>query len=244
MASFFYNNLLRSATVVSEDTISNFGFSNALSGRTSDQVGMSSGANRDIVVDFGSALTFNHVCVASHNLNGTTLTVAGSADNVSYTDIDSIAYDNNYVRCDEIDEATYRYVRFRFSGHAADIYIADLFLGTPLDLLYGVPAGFTPPEQADDDELDAHMTGSGALVGITVHTKPKEVRLTLADYPASWFETYWLDFAASMKLYPAYFLWATGKRAMYFTLDRRIGKPEFSTNTRQTLSLTMNGFVE
>lgn len=244
MASFFYDNLLRAATVVSEDTITNFEFINCLDGRTSSQVGLATGASRDIVVNLGSAKTFSAVCVAAHNLNGVTLTVAGSTDNVSYTDINSIVYDNNYVRCDSITSSAYQYVRFRFSGHAANVYISDLFLGGSLDLLYGVPHGWTPPEQADADEIETNMTGNGSIAGISVTRKPKPVRLKLDDYPSSWFETYWGDFIESLKQYPAYFLWAPGKRAFYFTPDRKIGSPSFNSNTRQSVTLSLEGFVE
>ncbi len=244
-ATFFYDNLLRGATVVSEDTITNFELAEGLDGRTSTQVGMSSGATRDIIVDFGSAKTFEYVCVANHNLNGTTLDVAGSSDDVTYTPISSIVYDNNYVRADQITESTYRYVRLRFSGHAADIYIADIFVGqADLELLYGVPYGFTPPEQADQDRIKANITGGGALVGLEVEKKPKPVNLSLNDYPASWYESNWQAFTDSLKQYPAYFLWATGKRAMYFTIKGKIGSPVHRSNLRQSITLKMIGFVE
>lgn len=244
MSSFYYNNLLRSATVVSEDTVTNFEFANAIDGRTSSQVGMANGANRDIVLDFTSAVTVNTVCVAAHNLNGTTLTVAGSSDNVSYTTIGTIVYDNNNVRCDSITESTYRYIRLRFGGHTTTIYIADIFLGVPLDLLYGMPQGFTPPEQADRDEIETAMTGNGAIVGITVNARPKRIRIPLQDYPASWFTTNWVALINSLKAYPAYFLWKSDGRAMFFTLYRGAPDPAYGSNTRQSAIMTVEGFVE
>jgi len=244
MAAFYYDNLLRSATVLSEDTATDFEVERGLDGRTSTQVGMETGANRDLVFDFGSAKSFSHVCVANHNLNGATLTVAGSSDNATYTTVGTIAYDNDYVRVDAVTSSSYRYLRLRFSGHASTIYIADIFVGQPLSLLYGIPHGFTPPEQADQDEIQAHMTGGGSLVGISIKQKPKRIRLALNDYPASWFKSNWLAFTESMKIYPGYFLWKDGERAMFFTFDRLIGIPAFRGNIRQSINLNMIGFVE
>lgn len=241
---FCYNNLLRSATIVSEATITNFGFAKALDGGTSTQAGFAAGAARDVIVDFGSARSFDHVCAAGHNLSGVTLTIAGSSDNVSYTDIDAVTFSSNVVQVHEIDPGNVRYVRLRFSGMAGSVYVADLFLGTALELPYGIPHGFTPPEQGDQDVIDTNMAGNGALVGITITRKPKRTRLPLQDYPGSWFEANWSGLIESMKLYPAYFLWAAGKRAFYCTLARTAPSPAYNSNIRQSATLELEGFVE
>ena len=241
---FCYDNILRTATVLSEDTITNFGFSNALDGGTSTQVGMAIGSNRDIVVDLGSTKAFDYFCVAGHNLNGTTITIAGSSDNVSYSDIDSVVFSNNYVSVNNISSGNVRYVRFRFSGMAGSIYIADIFLGTALSLPYGLPHGFVPPEQGDQDIIETNMTGGGALVGISVTRKPKKTSINLQEYSSSWFETYWFDLIETMKVYPIYFLWKEGKRALFCTLERTPAQPAFTSNILQSTKLDLQGFVE
>lgn len=241
---FCYNNLLRQATIVSEATISNFGFAKALDGGTSTQAGFAPGASRDVIVDFTSAKSFDHVCVAGHNLNGVTLTLAGSADNVSYTDIDALTYDNNHVQVSEIDAGSARYLRLRFSGMGGNAYVSDIFVGEALELPYGIPHGFVPPEQGDQDAIDTNMTGNGAIVGITVSRKPKSTRVSLQDYHASWFEAHWYDLIETMKLYPVYFLWGDGKRAFYCTLQRKPPQPSYNSNIRQSATLDLEGFVE
>lgn len=244
MPSFYYDNLLRTATVLSEDTLTNFEFANGIDGRTSTQLGVASGADRDIVLDFGSAQQFSVLCVAVHNLNGASVVVAGSSDNVTYTDITTINYDNNYVRCDAVTQSTYRYVRLRFTGLLGSTYVGDIFLGESLELPYGVPDGFTPPEQADQDLIETNMTGNGALAGIDVTRKPKRLKLPLKNYESSWFESNWYSLTETMKLYPVYFLWSTGKRAFFCTFNRKTGVPSFKTNTRQSVTLDLQGFVE
>lgn len=241
---FLYNNLLRAATIVSEATITNFGFAKALDGGTSTQAGFASGANRDVILDFGSAQTFDHLAVAAHSLSGTTLTIAGSSDNVSYTDIDAVTFSNNYVQIHEIDQGNVRYVRLRFSGMPTSVYVSDIFLGEALELPYGMPQGFVPPEFGDQDTVETNMTGNGALVGITVTRKPKRSKVQMQDYESSWFASNWSALIASLKLYPAYFLWAAGQRAFFCTLQKQAPQPQYSTNTRQSCTLDLEGFVE
>ena len=146
---FLHNNILRGATVISEATISNFGFANCIDGRTSSQMGVASGATRDIVLDFGSAKAFTHCAFASHNLSGATLTLAGSSNNSTYNTVAIIAPTSNVVQVHEFSSASYRYLRLRFTGMSGNVYISDLFVGVSLDLPYGMPVGFVPPELAD-----------------------------------------------------------------------------------------------
>lgn len=241
---FLHSNILRAATVVSEATIANFGFANCIDGRTSTQMGLASGATRDVVIDFGSAKAMTHCAFAHHNLSGATLTMAGSADNSSYTTIATITPSNNYVQVHEFSSASYRYLRLRFSGHSTAIYISDLFVGIALELPYGMPFGFVPPELSDQDAIDANMTGNGALAGISVTTKPKKCKVSLQDYESSWFDSYWSAFASNAKLYPFYFLWAPSKRAMFCTVDGKIGDVAYSNHTRLSHTLNLEGFVE
>lgn len=241
---FCYNNLLRGVTVVSEATLANFTLVKGTDGRTSSQVGMASGATRDIIVDFASAQTFTHFALANHNLSGTTVTLAGSSDNSTYTTVATISVANNYVQTHEFASATYRYLRLRFADHTANIYASDIFVGTALALPYGLPFGFVPPEQSDQDAIDVNMTGNGAIAGISVTRKPRQCKVQMQDYDSSWFESNWAAFVASLKLYPAYFLWAPAKRAMYFVIDGKVGDLPYTNHTRQSITLSIEGFVE
>lgn len=241
---FLHNNILRAATVVSEATISNFGFANCIDGRTSSQMGIASGATRDVILDFGSARAFTHCAFASHNLSGSTLTLAGSSDNSTYTTVSTISPSSNVVQCHEFTSASYRYLRLRFTGMSGSVYISDLFVGTALELPYGMPVGFVPPEMSDQDAIDTNMTGNGAVAGISVTRKPKKIKVQLQDYESSWFDSSWPSFSANSKLYPFYFLWAPGKRAAFCVPDGKIGDVAHTYHTRMTITLSLEGFVE
>lgn len=244
MPHFLYDNVLRSATVVSEDTLTNFEFANCVNGNTSSQMGLATGADRDVVLDLGVSKTFDYVCVAAHNLSGTTLTLAGSADDVGYTDIDTVVYGNNYVLVDQITQASYRFLRLRFSGHAGDIYISDLFIGAALEWPHPMPFGFSPPEDADEDLINSNRSGGGALLGQSVEVKPIKIKVPLVDVLESWFDAYWNDFKDSIKRSPGYFVWRDGARALYFTPFRRIGSTSYTAANRKSITLTVEGFIE
>lgn len=241
-----YDNILRASTVtvVSEDTETGNEFANCIDGGTWSKMGLLSGATRDVVIGLGGSTSFNYFCAANHNLSGSTLVIAGSNDNSSYTDIQTINFTNNTVQAIEITQSSYSYVRFRFSGMAGTVYIADMWLGVALEIPEGVPVGFVPPEQYDDDEIRTNITGAGALAAIDVKTNPKKCQFDLKDIESSWFSANWVSLLEGMKQYPAYFLWADGQRTMYFVFDRKPRPPKFTTNARQSSALYMKGFVE
>jgi hypothetical protein len=241
---FLVTNKLRSAAILAEATAASFPFANALDGRTSTQAGFSSGAARNVDFDFGSAQTITHIGYAAHSLTGSTVAIYSSTNGSSWTlRLSSIALAG--VQTYEFGTSfSARYFRLSVTPASGTVYVSDFFAGQAIELPYGIPHGFVPPEQGDQDAIETNMTGNGALVGITVTRKPKRTRVSLNDYPASWFDSNWSALIETMKLYPAYFLWATGKRAFYCTLARTAPSPAYNSNIRQSATLELEGFVE
>lgn len=239
-----YNNILRTATIDSEATAAGYPFSNALTGRTSEQVGFASGASRAVDFDNGSAVAVSALCVAHHNLGtvGATLTLAGSTDDVSYTTLVTQAFTDDNVTFLTFTEASYRYLRLTVSGHSGTAYIGDVFAGPVLELPYGPDVGWTQPVQSDEDDITANVTGSGAIVGISFVPRPKKSQIQFRDFEKSWFDSNWLTLVAGLKQYPAYYLWKAGERPMFFLLSR-IDPPKFTTHNRQAATLDIIGLV-
>lgn len=241
---FLVTNKLRSATIVAEATAAGFAFANALDGRTSTQAGFTSGAARNVDFDFGSSQTISHIGYAAHSLTGSNVDIYSSTNGSSWTlRLSSIAQSG--VQTYEFGTSfSARYFRLSVRPASGTVYVSDFFAGQAIELPYGIPHGFVPPEHGDQDVIDTNMTGNGALVGITVTRKPKKTRVSLNDYPSSWIDANWSTLIEIMKLYPVYFLWATGKRSFFCTLARTAPSPAYNSNIRQSATLELEGFVE
>ena len=239
-----FNNVLRSATIDSEDTAAGYPFSNALTGRTSEQAGFASGASRAVDFDNGSAVAVSALCVAHHNLGtmGATLTLAGSSDDISYTTLVTKAFTDDNVTVVTFSEASYRYLRLTVSGLPGAAYIGDVFAGPSLALPYGPDVGWTQPHQNDDDDIIANVTGSGAIAGVSVISRPKKGQIQFRDFERSWFDSNWSALIDTLKRYPAYYLWNTGERPIYF-VPTKIDPPKFSSRNRQSATIDVIGQV-
>lgn len=244
-AVFAYDNLLRGAAILSEETLVNFGAVKGADGRASSQVGFASGADRSVVYDFSIVKSFDTFCLANHNFgtSGASMKVEGSADNVGYSVIDTIAIANNNVKLHTLPSSSFRYVRLTIQGHGGAAYASDIYIGPSLLLPYGMPKGFVSPEEYDQDVISSNITGNGSLVGIDVEEKPKRCKIPIKDVERSWFDSYWLALVAAVKQYPAYFLWSEGERAMYFYFYRKAPAPKFTTNNRKSVTLDVEGVV-
>jgi hypothetical protein len=245
MAYFAYDNFLRTATILSEDTTTNFEMVKGLDGRGYSRAGFESGADREVVFDFGTIKTFNLLLLANHNLGavGATITILVSSDNVSYSSVGASTITTDYVTEWSQSNRTYRYVKIKISGHTGAAYIGDLYLGTKLDIPYGMPRGFISPDQYDTDTITTNITGNGALAGVDVIERPKRCKIPLKNFERSWFDDNWAAFVASTKLFPSYFVWGSGERPIYFTFYKKVGSPKFTTNNRQSVTLDVEGVV-
>lgn len=243
-----FNNYLRSAAVVSEATISGFPFANCVDGRTSTTAGFASGATRTAIINLGTSKSISAVGFARSNLfaRGATLTFAGSADNVSYTDFATITPAADVVTLQSLGApVSYQYVRVSVSGHSGDVYISDIYVGDYLVLPSNVDQSFSPPEYCDNDEVISNLTYTNELAGLIVQRKLKTAQIKLDSVEPSWMEIHWLDFAASVKRYPIYWVWKTGKRAFYCWPEKNIGSPKYAQSGKYfAISFKVEGITE
>lgn len=236
-----YNNLLRSATITSETTITNFGIAHALDGRTSSQAGFQSGADRDTVFDFGSATSVDCVAFARHNFNtaNATITISGSADNVSYTTLTTATFTDDMVYTKAFTSASYRYIRVRVNATASNAYCSDIYIGEKLDLERSQKHGFIKPEFADNDKVIANTTLGQNLAGITIQQEMKSVRFDLFYYTAAFFAV-WETLAATMKSYPIYIVWNDNEQPFYCWPKSKIPNPAYAKNINGYYSVKMD----
>lgn len=245
MAYFAFDNFLRGAAVLSEATITDFEMVKGLDGRGYSRAGFLNGANRVVIFDFGETKTFNVLFLANHNFGsaGASITLDGSSDNSSWTGLGTKAFTDDNVTEWSMSDRAYRYVRMTVLNHTISAYAADIFIGDKLELPYGMPKGFISPDQYDADKVSTNVTGNGSLVGVDVKAMPKRCKIPMMNFERSWFDANWASFVASVKQYPAYFLWGTGERPLYFTFYKKVGSPKFTTTTRQSVTIDVEGIV-
>lgn len=235
------NNYLKTATFVSQETISGFAMDKAIDGRTNTQAGFDSGANRVVVIDFGSLKAISAIGIARHNAGsvGATLTFAHSATvGGTYTDFhviepvdNSIVWDTFNVNPDLsyiTDEITARYIRLTVSGHSADLYIADLYVGEKLDLPDNTDDGLVGYEWCDNDEIITNLTYTNELVGITTLAKLPTAVLKMNNVLPSWMRTYYAGVIVALKTAPIYWRWKEyGVSAFYCWPQKNTGQPRY-----------------
>jgi len=248
MASICYNNILRSATVQSEDTLSGFGIANALDGRTSSQVGFSSGANREVDFDLGATTAMKTLAIARHNLGtvGGTVNVYGSNDGSIYIFILALTPTDDKVNVKEWTVTNnYRYYRITISGHTSAAYIGDIFIGPHLELQRDQKHGFVKPDFSDGDTVIPNITRGQNLVGLNIKEQPKRVRFQMPFYSSSFFND-WESLVAQMKLYPVYIKWNDNETPFYCWPTRSMPQPSYSRNINgyYDIKMDMSGITQ
>lgn len=248
MASILYKNKLRDTanyTVLTDDTIANYGIANAYDGRTNTQAGFT-GTDQEIVLDFAAAETIDAIGLARHNLgtDSGTLTLESSTDNVSYTVRATISPSDDKVTLTEFASVSARYWKIKVTA-GSTVYIADIFLSEKLALERSQRFGFLKPEYSDNDKVTPNVTRGNNIVGIDVQQKPKRVVFNLFYYSAAWFSV-WSELVSEVKLHPVYILWADSEQAFYCWPNGAIPKPVYSAQVtnRYTVALDMQGFIE
>ena len=254
MAGFMlWENALRGATIVSEQTLTSFGASNMTDGKTSSQAGFSGGQVSSVVFDLATATTIDTMCVGRHNgIDSTSMFVKlyGSDDNASYTYLDFFVSLNSRTKFNyylSSTSKTYRYYKVEVTtlGNNIDAYIADISIGERLDLERSQKHGFTPPEFSDGDHIIPNVTRGRNLAGLTVKQGLKRVKFDFFYYHQSFF-TRWLEFTESVKRYPCYILWNDVETLFYCWPTKKIPEPSYAKKIQDyfNVKLDMMGLIE
>lgn len=246
--SILYNNLLRDTTaysVLTDNSLAAYPFANCYDGMTSTQAGFT-GLNQYIVLDFGSAIAADAIGIARHNMGDVSCTVylAGSADNITYTPVQTINPTTNAVTYYAFTGASYRYWRLEIDSTGTS-YFADIFLGERLDLERGQQGGFIKPLFANDDDVVANVTRGNNVLSITSNSRPSNVDFRLDYYTAAFFAN-WASVVTALKTHPVYINWDSTSQAFYCWPRKKIPEPSYSNGIvgRYNVTLQMTGFTE
>lgn len=247
---FGFNDYLRMGTLILDQSLAGFPFSNAQDGRTDSQAGFT-GDSSDYyaTVDFGAAQAFDFIAFGRHNLGsvGATVTVETSPDNATWTTVATLNPTTDKPLMDTSIAGNDRYVRLTFSAAAEDIYFADVTLGEQFQWPVELPARFIIPRWSDNDQLNVNRTRGGQLAGFSVITKPKTTVINLRWQELSFFDAEWDDFISAIKQYPFYFMWNPDRASeimfCWLPTGSSIPSPRFLQENILQTSFDVEGFA-
>jgi len=204
------------------------------------------GTNAIFTYDFLQETTLNTICFYNHDIYSAGRFVrlySKSTPGGSVSEITNFypSEDGTYVR--RFAEIQSYGIWLAFFGNPEDVHFTDVFLGKSLELEQGMPKGFIPPDQYDQDVLSAGILGSAPVDGVNIIRKPKRCKIPLKNYTSAWFSDNWADLIAGLKQYPAYFSWDDSEKPMYCWLAKKAPLPVYTANTRQSATLDVEGFV-
>jgi len=250
MGFILYENILRGATILTDETVGSSA-SKIVDGRTSSSAKFASGAQRNIYFDCGSAKSAGAVAWARSNAGSTsaTINIRSSTDNVTYTTRFTENPTTDKVTVETGGTYSARYWNIQIDGHTSECFITDLALGVPLTLERDQKGGFISPLYANNDEITPNITRGQNLAGITVKPGIKRVKLRLPYYSSSFYSN-WSDLIDVLKTYPVYLKWdkAGTKEAFYCWPDKKLPQPAYSKNVANYAYLdaimNLQGFTE
>lgn len=180
-------NLLKASGIVSEVTTSGYPAKNLVNGRTSNQAGFTYGVTGEVVFDLGSSVNYSGktlgIGIAKHNLGNTTstLTIAFSADNSTYSGSTSFNITTNFPQILELSySSSFQYVRIRVTNNDSQAYVSDLTFNEVIDIQSGQPVGYSSPFWSLGDEVISNVTRGGELAGVTIINKPKQFKINIS----------------------------------------------------------------
>lgn len=146
----------------------------------------------DATIDFGSNKTVG--AVFAYVVEGESIQVAYSTDDVTYTVIDSGATDDNTLFL--FDDVTARYIRLRITAAAAaDLGLAVAIIGEKLVMQRSVYQGLTPTNLARDSQIRPQISESGNWLGSTIQRRGFSPPITWSNLKAQWYRDNFEPFA-------------------------------------------------
>jgi hypothetical protein len=159
-------------------------------------------------LDAGSSVSANYFGIAAHTLgaSGNTVTIQGSNDNITYTDIDSITPSDNSPIMFLFASASYRYWRISISSGTFPS-IGVIYVGTVLEMLRPCYGGLTPISLSRDSVIRPNRSEGGQWLGRSVIRSGSSMKVGYANLENNWVRTTFKDFIEDAVLYPFFFAW-------------------------------------
>lgn len=172
--------------------------------------------SHSLIYDYQAAVPLEHVAMCGKGMNGVTLEIRGSSDNFASSDVQLLAPTvlvGNLAAWVSFTQATYRYIKYIYSGHGSTFTIKHIAAG--LALLPFLNDGFCElPLESDGDHLISH---EGLFLGSVTSKVMRSFsldfgQLTFAELPT--FDA-WVNNCIK-KAQGFFFIPNTGEETIYF----------------------------
>lgn len=250
-----YDTILDTGTVTATDTASGYSVDNLSDLRPYTTWKAASSGDKDIDVDFGSAVTVDMVGIGpNHNLETVSaqLIVYSSTDDITYARRSSNTFfpapDNKPFLVDTtlLGTVSARYWRVRLTSTSAAAEMGVLLMGAKL----AMPKRPRNPVRLLDEGIVARgeISKSGHLLGVTNRYNPIKVNLTFNFLTHTFvygdYQTFWDSHGKLLK--PFFFAldldnFATDVFFVRFTAKSRFAFPQVFRDTIQTLTIQLEG---
>ncbi len=212
------DNLMIGATIYSEDTLTNFGFENAINASTALQVGFQSGANRDIIIDFGISTTFDCIAIAKHNLwsSSSTIKVYSASDVAGPFNLEhTLVLSSDNVHMQDMTQFSSSVVKLEIQFPASNCYAGNISIGKSVQISDGQYIGFKQPNFSNKFEIDANVTRGGEISGIIRKSTPIKTKIEGRHLTKAWMDSNWENLRDCISKYPFYFRWDDNEASIY-----------------------------
>lgn len=191
------------------------------------------GAAAALTIDLGSAQSPTFAGIVAHNLQGATVTLQSSADNISYTDIAAITPIDNNTLGWRFEGITARYWRFAITGATGSASIGHAGLFNEIIMPQRFYSGYTPPITPTDVENRANVTEGGHYISSAYVERGSSVSGSIQHLTPDFLRgDTWTDFQRAWnKGRPAFYGWRPNRWSDDLLYIWRRGAPMVPTNS-------------
>jgi hypothetical protein len=168
--------------------------------------------NGSITIDNGTAKSADYIGIAAHTLGsaGSTLTIAYSSDNSTYTTIETVSPSDSSAIMVIFAEVTARYFRVSVAGATAP-QIGVIYLGMALAMERAIYSGHTPVTLGRMTEKRPTKSESGQFLGSSTIRQGLQTNFTWNNLKADWYREYFDPFVKSARNLPFFIAWRPSK---------------------------------
>lgn len=134
--------------------------------------------------DLGASLPISCISIAAHTLNGSTVTLEWSTDDVSYTTLHSAAETNDTPLMFVFTQVNARYIKLTITGGEVGV----VFIGRVLELYRGIYAGHTPITLSRTTVKNLNRSIQGQFLGATIVRTGLSSSYQASNIPLDWYE--------------------------------------------------------
>ena len=174
-----------------------------------------SGTSHQLDLDYGSAVSADCVALAFHNLDtlGATVTVHGSTDNFSASDVTvhTVTLNGDAVCFETFTTTSYRYWRINISlGAAGQPYIGAAFIGAKYALPHGLRIGYQSIYDNKQDVIVNNIGQNGNFIGRTLIKQGIQGEIKFEFMTATEMRGNYRTFIDHARTKPFFFNWNPG----------------------------------